>query len=62
MKVSLRNLARRIVRDESLIGEHPECKEVLSATIQRSKDLIIRCVVNNAYSDECHMDNIYIEQ
>jgi hypothetical protein len=45
--VSLKNLVNRINTDTKFLEEYPEHKEMLEKRIERSKSLIIECVLQN---------------
>ena len=48
MKVSLKNLVNRIETDEKLLEKNPQNKEILQNRITKSKELIIKCVLQNS--------------
>lgn len=47
MQITLQNLVNRINLNEKFLKEHPENKELLERKITETKELIIRCVVQN---------------
>lgn len=49
-KVTLKNLAYRIKLSEKFIKEHPEKKEMLTMHINRQKEYIIQCVLENLHN------------
>lgn len=49
-KVTLKNLAYRIKLSEKFIKEHPEKKEMLMRHINRQKEYIIQCVLENLHN------------
>lgn len=46
-KVTLQKLINRINMNEKFLKEHPENKEMLERKIVETKDLIVRCVLQN---------------
>lgn len=47
MQITLQNLVNRINLNEKFLKEHSENKELLERKITETKELIIRCVVQN---------------
>ncbi len=45
--VTLKNLVKRIENDQKYIATHPKCGKVLNNRINRNKELIIQCVMEN---------------
>lgn len=46
--VTLKNLAYRIKLSEKFIKEHPEKKEMLTMHINKQKEYVIQCVLENS--------------
>ena len=59
MNVTLRNLVNRLNTNEKFLKEHPENKEMLDRKIAETKELIIRCVLQN--EDNSLLDNIVLK-
>lgn len=47
MNVTLRNLVNRLNTNEKFLKEHPENKEMLERKIVETRELIVRCVLQN---------------
>lgn len=47
MNVTLKNLVNRINMNEKFLKEHPENKEMLERKILETKELILKCVIQN---------------
>lgn len=61
MKVSLWNLVNRVKQDAEILELHPENRELLEKRIKENKELIVRCVMQNAREYNQHLDSVYIE-
>lgn len=47
-KVSLKSLVKRVELDKRLINKHPSQSKQLKRNIERQKEYIIQCVLENA--------------
>lgn len=48
MYITLKNLAFRLSLDTELLTKHPERKGILERKIAKTKELIVKCVSQNA--------------